>query len=546
MITLATVAAPADASAARECLDQARSAALEIQLTGDQSAALREIALELVKLDPNAIQPIVAGIRRPSDAAHCLGAAAVARAAADPTGTAQDVVTAGRLLLRIANADQRLAEQRLLLEETSPLGEAAVPAGPELAEAEARLLVLLARARRDPAAALVLYKLWALTGEASDSALAAIATGLADTDPDQALELTNTIIFSTVRSQALWLIASKRPANEATGIALRVSDPLIQSAVLGRAAVAMSLEDFDSAVTTAKLIQVASNSALAEIAITASVREEARGLELARSLPPRPRAWALSRIGVELATAKPALALDLLREAGSDPEAIALAAARMARTDPDRAVQSVRMLAEGPEQDAALALLTRALPSSASARTDEFVWEIKSPEWQAFAVEPLALRLAETDADAATSLIGLVADANRAGRIRAKVAAAAAARNPDLAARLLASLPPSSYRNDACLNAAVSVLGTGESPKRALRLGAIGLDPDLVLRWGLPSLAHSQTRSPISLSEEIRDPYRRASALVGVAFELTGGAARARSAPERAALIRPIVEWEGI
>lgn len=543
---LTTRAAPLEASAARECLDQARSSALEIQLTGDQSAALRDIALELVKLDPNAIQSIVAGIRRPSDAARCLGSAAVARAAGDPTGAAQDVTTAGRLLLRIANNDQRLAEQRLLLEETSSLGEAAVPAAPELDETEARLLVVLAQARRNPPAALALYKLWMLTGEASDRALGAITIGLSDANPDQALELASTITSSSIRDQSLWLIANKRPANEAAGIALLITDPLIQSAVLERAAVATSVEDFDTAVTTAKTVQIAPDSVLAEVAVAASVRDELRGLELARSLPPRPRAWALSRIGVELAATKPTLSLELLREAGSNPEAIALATARMAPLDPDRAIQSAQSLAKGPEKDAALALLIRTLPDSASDRAEELAWGIGSPAWQAFAVEPLALELAESDSDTATSLLGLVDDGERAGRIRAKVAAAAAAKNPALAARLLATLPPSSYRADACLNATMSVLGTGESPKTALRLGEIGLDPDLVLRWSLPSLAHSQTRSPISLSQDIKDPYRRASALVGVAFELSGDAARARPAPERAALIRPIVEWEGI
>ena len=543
---LLPAAPPARASATRECLDQARSAALEIQLTGDQSAALRDISLELVKLDPRAIQPIVAGMRRPSDAARCLAALALARAATDPLEAADYVTTAGRILLRISNPDHRLAEQRLLLEETSALGAAAISAGPELEPAEAQLIVLLARARRDPAAALALFKQWQPTGAEADRVLAVISVGLADTDPDQALELAATILSAATRDQAMLLIASKRPPDEITGVALRFSDPLLRSAALSRAAVSTAREEPASAVTTAGTVEVAPNSTLAEVAVATAALDQARALELARSLPGQPRAWALSRIAVDIAAAKPALAEDLLREAGSDPQAICLAVAHMAAPDPDRALSLARSQADARDRDAALALLVRAWAAASPGRAADVVWEIGSPEWQAVAVEPLALTLAQTDTDAATSLIGLVADPARAGRISSKVAAAAAARDPDLAARLLATLPPSDYRGDACLGAAVAALGAGASPKAALRLGAIGLDPDLALRWALPSLAYSQTRSPINLAGEIRDPYRRALALVGVAFELGGGPSRSRPAPERAALIRPIVEWEGI
>jgi len=160
-------------------------------------------------------------------------------------------------------------------------------------------------------------------------------------------------------------------------------------------------------------------------------------------------------------------------------------------------------------------------------------------------VETVAVARAATDADAATSLIGLVVDGDRAGRIRAKVAAAVAARDPEGAARLLQSLPPSDYRSDAALNAAKAVLSAGGQPETAMRLGAIGMDSDLALRWALPYLAFAQTRSPISLSEKIGDAYPRAVALVDIAREMLHLGRRVEAAPDRAQQIRRIVEWEG-
>ncbi|MCJ7749771.1 MAG: hypothetical protein MUQ65_01550 [Armatimonadetes bacterium] len=103
-------ARPAGAAAARQYLDEARAASTEVQLAGDQSAVLQAIALTLVEVDPHAALDIVARMRRPSDATRALGAAAVAMAPNDPVMAETNVAAAGRLLMRIADSDQRLVE----------------------------------------------------------------------------------------------------------------------------------------------------------------------------------------------------------------------------------------------------------------------------------------------------------------------------------------------------------------------------------------------------------------------------------------------------
>ncbi|MCJ7822965.1 MAG: hypothetical protein MUQ26_07830, partial [Armatimonadetes bacterium] len=102
-----TSASPADASAGREYLDQARTAARTIDLPGDKSAALRSIACLLAEEDPQAALEIAAGIRRPSDAARTLAAVARHLAESDPRAALQVSATAGRLLLRMPNRDHR-------------------------------------------------------------------------------------------------------------------------------------------------------------------------------------------------------------------------------------------------------------------------------------------------------------------------------------------------------------------------------------------------------------------------------------------------------
>ncbi|MCJ7749822.1 MAG: hypothetical protein MUQ65_01815 [Armatimonadetes bacterium] len=508
-------ARPVGAAAARQYLDEARAASTEIQLAGDQSAVLQAIALTLVGVDPRAALDTVARIRRPSDATRALGAAAVAMAPSDPVMAETNVETAGRLLMRIADADQRLVEQRLLLGEVAVLGEKALAAGPELTPGEAQLAVILGLAESDPAGALALLRKWEVTGAPGDEAGAAIAEGLAAEAPEQALEVALGLGGARWRDRTLWRIAEQRPPEEAVDIALRVSDPVTQAAMLTSAAVRMAGEDPE------------------------------RALEVARGLPDRARQWALERIAVEIAGTNPGLAEQVLAEAGAGPEAVRGAVLRMVRTDPERAVGIARSLPPGPGRDGALAALAGALAGSNPGLAEELVWEIASPGPRAEAVETVAVARAATDADAATSLIGLVVDGDRVGRIRAKVAAAVAARDPEVAARLLQSLPATDYRSDAALNAAKAVLSAGGQPETAMRLGAIGMDSDLALRWALPYLAFAQTRSPIGISEKIGEAYPRAMALVDIAREMLHLDRRAEAAPDRARQIRRIVEWEG-
>ena len=184
---------------AREYLDQAKAAAFEIPLPGDQSAAFLEISLALVDTDPAAALDLAARMRRTFDSARALGAAAVAISPSDPVGAVEHVLTAGRLLLGITDPDQRLAEQRLLLREVAPLGEAALPAGPELSPGEAQLAVVLARAESDPTAALVSLRKWQLRDAAYDRAAALIADRMAVAQPEEALALAATVLSSSGR-----------------------------------------------------------------------------------------------------------------------------------------------------------------------------------------------------------------------------------------------------------------------------------------------------------------------------------------------------------
>jgi len=406
-------------------------------------------------------------------------------------------------------------------------------------------VVILGLAESDPAGALALLRKWEVTGASGDKAGAAIAEGLAAEAPEEALEVASGLAGARWRDRTLWRIAEQRPPEEAVDIALRVSDPVTRAAMLTSAAVRLAGKDPERALGVARTVQVAGDSALAEVAAALAATDTARALETARGLPERARLWALERIAMEIAGTDPALAEQVLAEAGAGSEAIRGAVVRMVATDPDRAVGFARSLPPGEGRDGALAAVAGALAGSNPGLAEELVWEIASSGPRGEAVETVAVAWAATDADAATGLIGLVVDGDRAGRIRAKVAAAVAARDAEGAARLLGSLPATDYRSDAALSAAKAVLSAGGQPETAVRLGAIGMDSDLALRWALPYLAFAQTRSPIGLSDKIKGPYPRALALVDIAREMLNLDRKRRAAPERARQIRRIVEWEG-
>jgi hypothetical protein len=462
-MTLWLAVAPAAGGSAREALEEARKAATAIDLGGDQSAALREIAVALTAVDLTAALDTVARIRRPADAARALGAAAAARAAAQQPEAVQNATAAGRLLLRLANPERRAMEQTLLVSELAVLGRYAPVAAPELPTAEAELAVVLGRARTDPEAAAALFEEWALTGRAADRALEAIAAELAASRPDRALELASAISSGRQRDRVLALIAERRPAEEATAIAGRTSDPVVRSAVLASGAARMGLGDPEAAVAAAEVATVARDSAVAQVAAETG---GARALEIARRLPERPRRWVLARVAVKLASREPERAEAMLEELGRPADAVRACVAEMMSVDAERAIRIARGMPEGLGRDGALAAAASRLPAERWDIGAELAWEIADPVLQARAVEQAAVGAAPHDLDAATSPIGLVSDPQRAARVRAAVAAAIAPDDQEAAVRLLESLPDSEYKAEAALKGAVAALAAGGSRRR--------------------------------------------------------------------------------
>ncbi len=548
LVVLGLISGPgfAAGATARECLSQAVTAAQAVELAGDQSAARRYIACSLSRIDPHAALELASGIRRPSDAARALGWIALGLAGTDAAGARLAAADASQLLLRIVEPSRREQEERLLLAEMAALGQDALLVAPELPADDARLAVVVARAGSDPAGALALLRSWQLGGPSSDRAQACIALGLGETDPDQALKLAAAISSDSLRERTVWQIAEARPPAEAYGIAQRVTDPLIRSALLTSAAVRMASDSAEGAFAWVQEVEVAPDSARAQLAVALAVTDPARALGLARSLPPRPRAWALAQLAIRLVASPSGPAQSLLTDIGATPEVARLATARLAAADPARALRLARSLPVGDARDAALSAVAPAIAASDSRQAADLLWEIDSPQARVRAAEALALRLAATDAEAATSLIGLVSEPQRALRLRAQVAAAIAPRDAAAAERLLRTLPPSSSRTEAALQAAASMLLAGRDPQEALRLATIGLDHDLALRWLLPTLALSGTASPVNLAESISDPYLRALALTDVARRVERTESGPKPCPARARMVRPVVEWEGL
>jgi hypothetical protein len=542
----AQTGAPPEATSARECLNRASAAATAIELPGDQSAARRDLVCALAQLDPRAALDLAGGIRRPSDAARGLGKVAAALAGRDRAGANQAASTASRLLLRITEPERRRQEQRLLVSEVAVLEQEALPLAPELPPQETRGVVVAARARSDPKAALGLLRAWQLGGPASDRTRAAIATSLAEADPDQALRVTSLILSDYLRERTLWQIAEARPASEAYGLAQRVSDPLVRSAILASAAARGWSESQEVSRLALAEVAVARDSAAAQSAVALVRSDEQQALAMARGLPAEVRARALRQMAVELAPARPERAAPLLAEAGPTPEAARLAAKRLADADPGGAAAFAESLPEGQARDWALAAVAASVAASDRARARQMVREINDPEARTRAVEGVCLQLAQNDADAATALIGMVAERSQALRLRAKVAAVIAARDAEAAVRLLESLPPSEYRSEAALEAGRNHLLGGRSLEEAVRLASLGVKRDLALRWLLPMLATSQTASPTNSAESIGDPYLRALALIDVARAGRSLHTQAKPSPPLAAMIRPILEWEGM
>lgn len=538
----------AEVGRARRYLEEARAATLTIHLDGDRSAALREVAQLLARLDAQEALNAVAGMRRPSDAARALGRAAVATAPTDPAAAADAVGTAGRLLLRVADPDHRAAEQRLLAGEVAALGPAALAAAVELPEEEAKLAVVLGLADSDPPAALRLHHEWGLSGAEADRAVARAAARLAPQRPEEALEAAARVHSARLHDHSVWLVAQHLPPAEAAALAPRIADPLARAAAQTSAARRLAAEDAEAALAMAGGVGVAAGSAVAEVAAALAAGGDERGLEAARGLPERARAWALSVAAVALADRDHGRAARLLAEAGAPAEAVRAAVARIAASDPLRARELAEALLEGEAREAALAAVAAA--AAVAAERDpgwakDVLWAIESPEWRDRAAGALARRRAEVDWDEATAMVGLVSDAAQVQRIRAEVAVVVARHDPRAALAILESLPPSRYRAEGALAAGRAALAAGRTPEEGLRLARAGLERGLALRWLLPALARTEAVSPLNLAATLEDSYLRALGLVDLAREELGAQAAPRATPERAQQIRIIVEWEG-
>ena len=537
--------APGDVSSARECLSRAAVVANEIILGGDQSAARRELALALAKLDVSAARDAAAGVSRPADAARALAAVATAFASQDLPAAKQASATGGRLLLRISQSERRLEEQRLFLGEIAVLGSEAPGNVSELNPEEARSIVVASLARSRPEQAWDLVKTWKLTGPAADPAVEALAPARAAAHPDEAVELAASITSPGVRDRTLWRIAELLPPADAAAVIPRMQDPVLRDSVLAGIAVRTAQTDLDAALALVEAVTVSPVSARAEIAVNLVARDETRAVELARELPPSARDWALGRIAVELAGRQPAPAEAYLAESGDGAELVRLVTARMAVADPERALRLARTRPEGEERDAALAAIASALAASNPALARDLAWEITTPRWKTQAVGAVARRLVQTEADAATSLLGLISDPEDLLPIRADLAAVIARRDPATARRLLETAPESEYRHDRAFAAARAQLGASKDPEAALQLAGTGMREGMAIRWLLPEIGLSGVGNVTLLAERLHSPYVRALALIDTARALIGGESSARPAPDRGRMIRPLVEWEG-
>jgi len=282
----------------------------------------------------------------------------------------------------------------------------------------------------------------------------------------------------------------------------------------------------------------------AEIAVALASTDAKRAIALAEELPALVREWALGRIGVELAHSAPALSTELLLGLPADSDVVRRAATCMATVDLSRAVMLAHALPVGPERDAALSGIVSAVASSNHAAAEDLLWEIQGVEHRADAVEAVVLFVAESDPDAATGLIGLVSDADQAARLRARVAARLAVQRPELALRLLESLPPSDFLATAGIETGSAILASGGEPEMAARFASLGVERNFAIRWILPCLAESGARSPINLANMIDNAYARALALVDVAKGLLDIETDPTRAGDQERQIRVIAEWE--
>lgn len=546
LLFLALLASPtwADPVPVRDYLSQAEVVASQIGLSGDQSAARRDIALTLSRIEASEALRAAAGISRPSDAARVLGAIAAAQAKTEPAAAQQAAATGSRLLLRLADPVRRAREQALYLAEIAPLGSEAPALLTELRPEEARTIVVISLAESQPELAWELAKTWQLSGPLADQALAALAPSLSLSQPEAARELATKITSPELRDFTLWRVAERQPLTEATAVIPLLQDPITRDGVLASTALRLNQTDPEAALAAVDAITVSPASVRAQLAVDLVLREEARAAELARQLPPPARSWALGHMALALASVKPEQAEAYLHESGTGAETVRLVATRLAHADPTRALRLARMALEGEEREATLAAIAVTLAPRNLAQAREIARELQVPRWRAEAVGAVARALAENDSDAATSLLGMISDPEDLLPIRAQVAAVIARRDAATAQRLLETTPQTSYRSASAFAAARAQLTSSRAPDAAISLAAVGMDRGLAIRWLLPEIARTGTASPSALAEKIEPPYLRVLALVDTSRALLGDAPAARPAPERTRMIRTLVEWE--
>ena len=143
----------------------------------------------------------------------------------------------------------------------------------------------------------------------------------------------------------------------------------------GSAAERAAGTNLEAAQTIMKELTTSPVSVQAALALEVASRDEAKGAELARSLPEPAKRWVFANLARTAAASRPEQAEAYVKEAGASTELVALVAARMAPVDRERALRLVGGLPE-EAREAALIEVAIALAPAHTEQAREVVQEI--------------------------------------------------------------------------------------------------------------------------------------------------------------------------